>query len=49
MNVLNFVQAKSNEIKNLYAEAEAREKNQIVNLLKRLDPTNSSKHQEILN
>lgn len=49
MNILNFVQAKSNEIKNLYAEAEAREKNQIVNLLKRLDPTNSSKHQEILN
>lgn len=49
MNIINFVQAKSNEIKNLYAEAEAREKNQIVNLLKRLDPTNSSKHQEILN
>lgn len=48
LNLLNFVQAKSNELKNLYAEAENDEKTQIVNLLKRLDPTNASKYQEIL-
>jgi len=49
LNLLNFVQAKSNELKNLYAEAEVKEKNDIVNLLKRIDPANSSKYQEILN
>lgn len=49
LNVLNFIQAKSNEIINLYEDADAREKNEIVNLLKRVDPTNSSKYQEILN
>ncbi len=48
MNMLNFLQAKSNELKNLFQEADQREKNDIVNLLKRLDPANSSKYQEIL-
>lgn len=49
LNLLNFVKAKTNEIKNLYADADAKEKNDIVNLLKRLDPANSSSYQEILN
>lgn len=48
INLLNFVQAKSTELKNLYSDAEATEKNNIVNLLKRIDPANSSKYQEIL-
>ncbi len=48
VNVLNFIQAKSNELKNLYETAEVKEKNEIVNVLKRVDPTNSSKYQEIL-
>jgi hypothetical protein len=48
LNLLNFVQAKSNELKNLYSDAETKEKNEIVNLLKRVDPANSSKYQEIL-
>ena len=48
LNLLNFLQAKSNELKNLYQDAEQPEKNEIVNLLKRLDPANSSKYQEIL-
>jgi len=48
INLLNFVQAKTIELKNLYADSEARQKNEIVNLLKRLDPANSSKYQEIL-
>ncbi|MFT5859566.1 MAG: hypothetical protein ACI865_001669 [Flavobacteriaceae bacterium] len=48
LNLLNFIQAKTTELKNLYEDAEARDKNNIVNLLKRIDPTNSSKYQEIL-
>lgn len=49
INLVGFVQAKTNEIKNLYADAETKEKQQMVNLLKRIDPSNSSKYQEILN
>lgn len=49
INLVGFVQAKRNEIKNLYTDAETREKQQMVNLLKRIDPSNSSKYQEILN
>jgi len=48
LNVTNFIRAKTIELVNLYKDAEAKEKNQVVNLLKRLDPTNSSKYQEIL-
>lgn len=48
LNLLNFIQAKTNELKSLYEDAEVRDKTQIVNLLKRLDPANSSKYQEIL-
>lgn len=48
INLLSFVQAKSTELKNLYSDAETSEKNNIVNLLKRIDPANSSKYQEIL-
>lgn len=49
VNLLNFVQAKSVEIKNLYMDAELKDKTEMVNLLKRLDPANASKYQEILN
>lgn len=48
LNLLNFVQAKSTELKNLYSEAEAKQKSDVVNLLKKIDPANSSKYQEIL-
>lgn len=48
LNVTNFIRAKTTELVNLYQDAEAKEKNQVVNLLKRIDPTNSSKYQEIL-
>lgn len=48
LNLLNFVQAKSNELKSLYEDAEIKEKTDIVNLLKRIDPANSSKYQAIL-
>jgi hypothetical protein len=49
INVLNFVQAKLIELKNLYADAEVKDKNEIVNLLKKIDPANASKYMEILN
>lgn len=49
LNVLSFLNAKSTEIKNILFDAELKEKNEFVNLLKRLDPANSSKYQEILN
>ncbi len=49
VNLINFVKAKSNELKNMYEDAEMKEKNEIVGLLKRIDPANSSKYQEILN
>ena len=48
LNVTNFIRAKTIELVNLYTDADAKEKNQVVNLLMRLDPTNSSKYQEIL-
>ena len=49
INLLNFVQAKQVELKNLFADAEVKDKNDVINLLKRLDPANASKYQEILN
>lgn len=49
INVLNFVQAKTVELNNLYADSEVKDKNEIVNLLKKIDPANSSKYMEILN
>jgi len=49
VNTQSFVQAKSNELKNLSTDADKKSKTTIVNLLKRIDPANSSKYQEILN
>jgi hypothetical protein len=49
INLLNFVQSKREELKGLYSDAEVKEKNDVVNLLKRIDPANSSRYQEILN
>lgn len=48
INVTSFVQDKSTELKNLYYDASSTEKNEMVNLLKKLDPINSSKYQDIL-
>ena len=38
-----------NIIKNLVSDADIKEKTDFVNLLKKLDPSNTSKYQEILN
>lgn len=48
VNVLNFVQSKKNELIGIFKEAGVKEKTEVVNLLKRIDPTNSSDYQEIL-
>lgn len=48
INLLSFVQGKTVELKNLYADAEVKEKTDVVNVLKRIDPANSIKYQEIL-
>lgn len=49
LNALNFLSAKSTELKNLYEDAEVKEKNDVVLLLKRIDPANSEKYQAIMN
>lgn len=49
VNVLNFCQAKVVELKNLYSDADPKDKTEIVNLLKKIDPANSSKYEQILN
>ncbi len=49
INLQMFLTAKSQELINLFSQAEMKEKNAAVSILKRLDPANSSKYQEILN
>lgn len=49
VNIINFVYCKTSELKSLLADSDVKEKTDFVNLLKRLDPGNSSKFQAILN
>ena len=49
LNLQIFLTSKSAELIDLFSQAEIKEKNKIVSILKRLDPANSSKYQEILN
>lgn len=49
INIINFADCKRNELKNLYSDATVEEKNQIVAVLKKIDPANSSKYEDILN
>jgi hypothetical protein len=49
VNVLNFAQSKLTELKNLYADATPQEKTEVVTILKKIDPANSSKYETILN
>jgi len=48
VNLQIFLSAKINELKGLYAKAEMSEKNKVVALLKKLDPANGTKYEEIL-
>jgi hypothetical protein len=49
VNVINFLNSKTIELKNILSDSEIKEKTDFVNLLKKLDSGNSSKYQEILN
>ncbi|HLW29394.1 MAG TPA: DUF4835 family protein [Brumimicrobium sp.] len=48
VNVLNFLSAKRQELIGVFKDAERKQQTDVVNLLKRIDPTNTSKYQEIL-
>ena len=48
INLINFVQAKRIEIKELASDSEQKDKTDIVNLMKKIDPSNASKYEEIL-
>lgn len=48
VNVNNFLQTKVNEFKGIFKDAEQNQKTEVVKLLKRLDPANGSKYEEIL-
>jgi Domain of unknown function (DUF4835) len=48
VNVSNFATCKLQELKGLYAEATEPEKEEIVQLLKKIDPANATKYEDIL-
>ena len=48
VNVLNFLSAKRQEIAGVFKDADRKQQVDVVNMLKRLDPTNASKYQEII-
>ena len=49
INIINFSYCKLNELKNLYAVAKPEDKTAIVAVLKKIDPANATKYEEILN
>ena len=49
LNLQIFLTSKSQELIDLFSQAEIKDKNAAVSILKRLDPASSSKYQEILN
>jgi hypothetical protein len=48
INLQIFLTSKSDELISLFSQAEPQEKNAAVSILKRLDPSNSSRYQEII-
>lgn len=48
MNLQSFLLGKQREIVNLFSQSPTAEKNEMVNLLKRIDPANSSEYQKIM-
>jgi hypothetical protein len=47
-NVVNYLLCKRDELKKILSDSELKEKTDFVTLLKRIDPSNSSIYQEIL-
>ena len=48
VNVVSFLFGKTTELKNIFSDSELNEKQDLVNLLKRLDPANSTSYTTIL-
>lgn len=48
VNLLNFIRSKRDELANIYREADRKQQTEVVNILKRIDPTNASLYQEII-
>lgn len=48
INLLNFAQSKVTELKSVFADATEAEKTEVVTVLKKIDPANSSKYDAIL-
>lgn len=48
INLINFAQAKRLELKEICIDAEVKEKTDLVNLMKKIDPSNATKYDEIL-
>lgn len=48
INLINFAQTKRLELKEICADAETKEKTDLVNLMKKIDPSNATKYDEIL-
>ncbi len=48
VNVVSFLFGKTTELKNIFSDSELKEKQDLVNLLKRLDPANSTSYTTIL-
>ncbi len=48
INLLNFAQSKVTELKSIFADATEAEKTEVVTVLKKIDPANSSKYDAIL-
>ncbi len=48
VNVVSYLVAKTTELKNIYSDSELKEKQDLVNLLKKLDPANATRYSTIL-
>ncbi len=48
VNVVSFLFGKTTELKNIYSDSELKDKQDLVNLLKKLDPANNTRYSTIL-
>jgi hypothetical protein len=48
VNVVSYLFGKTTELKNIYSDSELKEKQDLVNLLKKLDPANATRYSTIL-
>lgn len=48
VNIVSFLFGKTTELKNIFSDSELKDKQDLVNLLKKLDPANSTRYATIL-